>query len=117
LIVCGGTAQLESFEAPLPIPALSDPSTPFTTIFIRAPAIHSLTRPNPTIPIETLCSLPDELIPPEPPGDGHMGAAKMEDLGKVMLRQGRKMVTSFHPELSGDVRVHEYWVEKCVLGR
>jgi len=46
-----------------------------------------------------------------------MGAAKMEDLGKVMLRQGRKMVTSFHPELSGDVRVHEYWVEKCVLRR
>jgi 5'-phosphate synthase pdxT subunit len=38
-------------------------------------------------------------------------------LGKVMLRKGRKLVTSFHPELSGDNRIHEYWVEKCLLGR
>jgi len=108
---------LESFEAALLIPVLSNPSQPFTTIFIRAPAIHSLNASNPSTPIETLCTLPDELIPPEPPGDGVMGPAKMEDLGKVMIRQGRKMVTSFHPELSGDVRIHEYWVEKCVLGR
>lgn len=111
-------AQLESFEANLIIPVLSDPSSPFTTIFIRAPAIHSLNPPpNPSAPIETLCTLPDELIPPNPPGDGVMGPARMEDLGKVMVKQGRKMVTSFHPELSGDVRIHEFWVEKCVLAR
>ncbi|RSH85554.1 hypothetical protein EHS25_003693 [Saitozyma podzolica] len=34
--------QLESFEAPLIIPGLSDPSRPFNAIFIRAPAIYSL---------------------------------------------------------------------------
>ena len=111
-------AQLDSFEAPLHIPALSDPTTPFHTVFIRAPACHSLNPPpDPLHPVEVLCTLPDELVPDEPPGDGQMGPARREDLGKVMIRQGRKMVTSFHPELSGDARVHQYWVETCVLGR
>ncbi|CAD6571708.1 MAG: hypothetical protein TREMPRED_000355 [Tremellales sp. Tagirdzhanova-0007] len=95
--------QLESFEAPLLIPALSDPTRPFITVFIRAPAIHSLISPShPTAPIEALCTLPVELIPSSPPEDGHLGAANLDDLGKVMVRQGRKLVTSFHPELSGD---------------
>jgi 5'-phosphate synthase pdxT subunit len=46
-----------------------------------------------------------------------MGPANDEDLGKVMIRQGTKLVTSFHPELSGDERIHEYWLNKCVLGQ
>ena len=136
-------------------PCLSNPSEPFTTIFIRAPAVHSLrprqsvlidqtslesrttvpsalngefavkstTNGHPPIedgqnnvPVEILCELPPDLRPSPPPPDTHLGPANPDDLGKVMLRQGRKMVTSFHPELSGDVRVHEYWVERCVLG-
>ncbi|KAK8845480.1 pyridoxal 5'-phosphate synthase, glutaminase subunit Pdx2 [Kwoniella newhampshirensis] len=106
--------QLESFEAPLLIPSLSSPSRPFNTIFIRAPAVHSLSASEQT---EVLATLPSDLIPPPPPSDSPLGPPNLDDLGKVMLKQGRKMVTSFHPELSGDVRVHEFWVEKCVLGR
>ncbi|ORY34199.1 putative pyridoxine metabolism-related protein [Naematelia encephala] len=136
--------QLESFEIGLIIPGLSNPSKPFNLIFIRAPAVHSLTRPpgtwqdssdssnptpvdssnptsvdssNPSTSTETLCTLPIECQPPAPPSDSPLGAPNIDDLGKVMIRQGRKMVTSFHPELSGDVRIHEYWVKKCVLGR
>ncbi|ODN75996.1 pyridoxal 5'-phosphate synthase, glutaminase subunit Pdx2 [Cryptococcus amylolentus CBS 6039] len=110
--------QLESFEASLPIPALSSPAKPFNAIFIRAPAIHSLTPP-PALEAtsEVLAALPDEYLPSPPPSDSPLGEPRIEDLGKVMVRQGKKMITSFHPELSGDVRVHEYWVEKCVLGR
>ncbi|WVR03498.1 pyridoxal 5'-phosphate synthase, glutaminase subunit Pdx2 [Kwoniella sp. DSM 27419] len=112
--------QLESFEAPLIIPALSSPSKPFNTIFIRAPAVHSLPSlgdsPKDT-PIEVLATLPEEYQPAPPPSDSPLGEPNVQDLGKVMLRKGKKMVTSFHPELSGDTRVHEYWVEKCVLGR
>lgn len=110
--------QLESFEAHMCIPALSNPSKPFNAIFIRAPAIHSLTDVDMgKVPMEVLATLPGECIPDEPPSDTEMGPANKEDLGKIMVRQGKKLVTSFHPELSGDVRIHEYWVEKCVLGR
>ncbi|RXK36766.1 pyridoxal 5'-phosphate synthase, glutaminase subunit Pdx2 [Tremella mesenterica] len=123
--------QLESFEYPLEIPCLSQPEIPFNTIFIRAPAIHSLSASSSStssqidsdphsksnVPVEILATLPPSLHPPPPPDDTPLGPHNPADLGKVMLRQGRNMVTSFHPELSGDIRVHEFWVERCVLGR
>jgi 5'-phosphate synthase pdxT subunit len=30
----------------------------------------------------------------------------------VAARQGRMMATTFHPELTGDLRVHKYFVEE-----
>jgi len=33
----------------------------------------------------------------------------------VALRQGRHMLTTFHPELTKDNRFHEYFVRSCVL--
>lgn len=112
-------AQLESFEAPMEIPVLSNPTKPFNTIFIRAPAIHSLSPPSsPSDPeVQVLATLPEEYQPPPPPADSPLGAPVPEDLGKVMVRKGKKLVTSFHPELSGDNRIHEYWIESCLLGR
>ncbi|KAK4688879.1 pyridoxal 5'-phosphate synthase pdxT subunit, partial [Tremellales sp. Uapishka_1] len=109
-------SQLESFEAPLLIPALSSPSTPFNAIFIRAPAIHSLAMID-NVQVEVLAELSSDQRPTPPPADSPLGACSVDDLGKVMVRRGNKLVTSFHPELSGDARIHEYWVERCVLGR
>ncbi|WRT63726.1 pyridoxal 5'-phosphate synthase, glutaminase subunit Pdx2 [Kwoniella shivajii] len=106
--------QLESFEAPLHIPSISNPSKPFNTIFIRAPAVHSL---SPDSQVEVIAQLPENYRPSLPPSDSPLGEPNPDDLGKVWLKKGRKMVTSFHPELSGDTRVHEFWVERCVLGR
>jgi 5'-phosphate synthase pdxT subunit len=108
-------AQLESFEAPITIPQLSNPSKPFNTIFIRAPAIHSLA--DEAREVEVLAVLPVEYQPAPPPSDSPLGEPNPEDLGKVMVKRGTKLVTSFHPELSGDNRIHEYWIEKCLLGR
>jgi 5'-phosphate synthase pdxT subunit len=34
----------------------------------------------------------------------------------VALRQGRHLLTTFHPELTQDNRFHEYFVRSCVLG-
>ncbi|EKD03300.1 pyridoxine metabolism-related protein [Trichosporon asahii var. asahii CBS 8904] len=108
--------QLESFEYPLAIPSLfSLPDEPFNTIFIRAPCLHSLS-PSARAETEILASLPPECIPAPPPADSPLGPADEETLGAVMLRQGRKLVTSFHPELSGDARIHEFWVEREMLG-
>jgi hypothetical protein len=46
------------------------------------------------------------------------GSAILEDDPRriVALRQGRHMLTTFHPELSGDAWFHEYFVRACVLG-
>ncbi|KAF5370276.1 hypothetical protein D9758_006879 [Tetrapyrgos nigripes] len=68
----GWGSQVESFEAPLQVPGLRDPQTPFTGIFIRAPVILSLDQssfssPSPpqTLPpsIEIIACLPSDVIP------------------------------------------------------
>ena len=74
--------QVDSAEVDLPIPALGD--RPFPAIFIRAPWIER-TGPG----VETLAQR-----------DGH----------GVMVRQGNVLGTSFHPELTGDDRVHAYFL-------
>ncbi|HEY8321094.1 MAG TPA: pyridoxal 5'-phosphate synthase glutaminase subunit PdxT [Candidatus Baltobacteraceae bacterium] len=75
--------QNDSAEVPLAIPALG--STPFPAVFIRAPWIE---RTGPRV----------ELLAER---DGH----------GVMVREGNVLGTSFHPELTGDHRVHGYFLE------
>jgi len=75
--------QNDSAEVPLSIPALG--SEPFPAIFIRAPWIE---RTGPAV----------ELLAER---DGH----------GVMVREGDVLGTSFHPELTGDHRVHGYFLE------
>lgn len=70
--------QRESFEAPLSVRGLAGT---FPGVFIRAPAVE---RVGPEV--EVLAS---------------------HDGRPVMARQGAVTVCSFHPELSGDLRVHE----------
>lgn len=75
--------QNESAEVELHIDALG--SKPFPGIFIRAPWIER-------------CGPAVELLAER---DGH----------GVMVRQGNVLATSFHPELSGDLRVHRYFLD------
>jgi pyridoxal 5'-phosphate synthase pdxT subunit len=74
--------QNESAEVELPIPALG--RKPFPAVFIRAPWIE---RVGPSV--ELLASR-----------DGH----------GVMVRADNVLGTSFHPELTGDPRVHGYFL-------
>jgi len=74
--------QNESAEVSLAIPALGD--KPFPAVFIRAPWVERAGGL-----VETLGER-----------DGHA----------VMVRQGNVLATSFHPELTGDRRVHEYFM-------
>lgn len=76
--------QRESFETDLPMPAIGD--RPLHAVFIRAPL---LTRAGPEVSI--LATLPD-------------GRA-------VAARQGNLLVSSFHPELTDDIRLHQHFVE------
>ncbi len=82
--------QLESFEEDLTIEALGD--APFHAIFIRAPLIE---RAGPTV--EVLARLADGSI--------------------VAAREGGLFATSFHPELSGDDRIHRLFVDVATTYR
>jgi 5'-phosphate synthase pdxT subunit len=74
--------QVDSVEVPLAIPALG--AEPFPAVFIRAPWI-------------------------ERAGPGVTSLAERDGHG-VMVRQGNVLGTSFHPELTGDDRVHRYFL-------
>jgi len=74
--------QVASFEADL---ALEDDERPLRGVFIRAPRVLDA-GPE----VEVLAELDGE---------------------PVLLRQGRMIVASFHPELTGDTRVHERFLD------
>jgi 5'-phosphate synthase pdxT subunit len=78
--------QVDSFETDLEVPELGDP--PFHAVFIRAPAVE---RVGPGV--ETLAER-----------DGRV----------VLARQGPITVAAFHPELSGDPRIHARFLEEVV---
>lgn len=80
--------QVASFEVDLDVPALktvSDEDLPFHAIFIRAPLIDSV-------------------------GEGVQVLARLEDGRIVAAQQGHWLATSFHPELTGDPRFHQYFL-------
>ena len=58
--------------------------------------------------IHVISRIPDSLLPRTSPDEG-------PDRSIVALRQGRHLLTTFHPELTNDSRFHEYFVLECVL--
>jgi 5'-phosphate synthase pdxT subunit len=78
-------SQLDSFETSLDIPALGEPA--LNAVFIRAPIVESVSSG-----VETLAALEDGRI--------------------VAVEQGNLLGTSFHPEMTGDTRFHEYFLKK-----
>lgn len=76
--------QKDSFEADLTIPTLGE--KPFPGVFIRAPIIE---RANSTVEILT----------------------RLTDGTNVAVRQGRLLATAFHPELTDDLRFHQYFLD------
>ncbi len=80
--------QVDSFEADLDVPELKTATgkdRPYHAVFIRAPIIESV-------------------------GDGAKALATTSDKRIVAAQQGQLLATSFHPELTGDPRFHEYFL-------
>lgn len=73
--------QVDSFESDIDVSGFD---SPFRAVFIRAPVIGSV-----GVDVEVLAS--------------HDGVP-------VLVRQGRMLGSSFHPEMTGDTRVHELFV-------
>lgn len=84
--------QVDSFETDLDFAGL--PGRPVRAVFIRAPWVESV-GPE----VEVLARVPD--------GPGAGAAA-----GRIVaVRQGNVLATAFHPELTGDRRVHHLFCD------
>lgn len=77
--------QIDSFHATLEIPILKEKQ--FPAIFIRAPRLIK-TGKN----VEILAKLGNDV---------------------VLARQHRFLVSTFHPELTNDLRIHKYFIRLC----
>jgi 5'-phosphate synthase pdxT subunit len=77
--------QLASFEADMHIPVLGDMT--FHTVFIRAPYIDRAENN-----VNVLLSYQDKIL---------------------FAEQDNFLAVAFHPELTNDSRVHEYFLNKC----
>jgi 5'-phosphate synthase pdxT subunit len=75
--------QIDSFEADIAIPTIGDP--PFRAVFIRAPIIR---RCGKDVEVLALCE----------------GNA-------VLAREKNILVSTFHPELTDDLRIHRYFLQ------
>ncbi len=78
-------SQLDSFETDLDIPVLGEPAV--HAVFIRAPVVESVGES-----VTVLASLADGRV--------------------VAVEQGNLLGTSFHPEMTGDTRFHEFFLTK-----
>jgi pyridoxal 5'-phosphate synthase pdxT subunit len=75
--------QVDSFEADVPIEGMNGP---VHAVFIRAPLVRRV-------------------------GDGVTVLGRLDDGSIVAARQGRLLVTAFHPELTDDLTMHRYFLE------
>ena len=82
--------QVDSFEVDLEIPAIGGP--PFHAVFIRAPFIASA-------------------------GDGVEVLSRLPDGTGVAARQRNMLALAFHPELTDDPRLHDYFLSMIRIER
>ncbi len=75
--------QVDSFEADLEIQDIE--GLPFRAVFIRAPVVNKV-------------------------GEGVKVLAKLDDGRPVAVREANMLATAFHPELTGDPRIHNLFV-------
>lgn len=81
--------QVDSFITPIEVSEFD--GEPFPAVFIRGPRLV------------------------EAHGDAHV-MARLADGTPVAAQEGHWLVTSFHPELTGDSRFHEYFVKMVAEG-
>ena len=85
--------QVNSFEAAVKMPVLGE--RPFPGVFIRAPWVDAADEV-----VDILGTVPGQDGRPHP----------------VAVQQGKLLATAFHPELTDDARLHEYFVTSVVAG-
>lgn len=129
--------QIESFVADMDLPFLAEldggggdgstPPAPYPGVFIRAPIVEELLardgagqpvgeeeqgREQAKSRVDVLAVLPGRTV------RAKGGEVEAESSGHVTdivaVRQGNVFGTSFHPELTDDVRVHAWWLSQVL---
>jgi len=85
--------QVDSFESAIEFQGILD--SPVMGIFIRAPWVERVGKD-----VEILASVES--------GSGEH---------PVAVREGNLLATSFHPELTGDLRVHQFFINEIIARR
>lgn len=131
--------QIESFQANLDLKFLNTSDQPFPGVFIRAPIVEKIL---PNVPGEQdgERSISDTVVAPSRAAKDDKAKATMssevevmstlpgrlrkaaehgaevsagDDVGDIIaVRQGNVFGTSFHPELTSDVRIHSWWLQE-----
>lgn len=83
--------QIDSFETELDIEEIGK----FHGVFIRAPKMRVFNKEGSINSLRILAKINDEI---------------------VMARQQNILLSTFHPELTGDTSVHEYFIREFVIG-
>lgn len=127
--------QTESFESSIELPFLSSlpsssgDSTYFQAIFIRAPVVEKILPHATGVQIEEEKKDDTVVAPSKTPLDDvvkEMLDKDVEVLARlpakegghdgdiIAVRQGNCFGTSFHPELTGDARIHVWWLAQSL---
>lgn len=83
-------SQTSSFETDLDVPVLGE--RPVHAVFIRAPVVETV-------------------------GPQARALATLSDGRCVAVEQGNLLGTAFHPEITGEVRFHDYFLQKVAAAR
>ncbi len=95
--------QIDSFEVPVHIDGID--GEPLAAVFIRAPWVESLG------PRATALGV----VGARPGSDADRSRQSATRI--VAVRQGHLLATSFHPELTGDTRMHTYFCDMVKRGQ
>lgn len=132
--------QIESFVADVELPFLAqsevlsaaDSVAPFSGVFIRAPIVEKLlmqdagdisvqagvqvtSEKSEKAKVEILGVLPDRTRKMEGGPVETTTEVQGGELNNIVaVRQGNIMGTSFHPELTEDIRIHVWWLEQVL---
>ncbi|KAF1988928.1 pyridoxine [Aulographum hederae CBS 113979] len=125
----------------LEVPGVRQPREPFHSVFIRAPVVEKILPKREGIQLEEAEKSETVVAPSKHPKDdvarqaikadveimarlpGNANAlskneATAADVGEegdiIAVRQGNVFATSFHPELTGDARIHGWWLGEVV---
>lgn len=131
--------QTESFEAPLDLPFLGPTEQSFPAVFIRAPVVEKILPHQQGIQVDETQRDETVVAPSRQPQDQAAKAAMADEVevlarlsGRaaelaavgthidaeketgdiVAVKQGNVFGTSFHPELTGDARIHSWWLRQ-----